>query len=305
MAHFKGARTTANNADASWAIVSGCTAVSPGCDNCVSRITVHRLSLASHTGDRYAGLTVLDDAGFRWSGQVRCHHEVLEHPLHWQKPRRVLVAGLGDLFHPDVPELFVLDVFRVMFQARQHTYTVFTKYVERMVKFSRRICRNPRKSDLYLATEGGRPWLPWAKHVHMGVSVEDQQRADERVPRLIAADVAVRVVAVEPMLGPVDLSPWLVRDRCPPDVVWREFRPKPRVNGVVVGGENSPKGRPMDLAWARALRDQCKANGVPFWMKSIGTRATDNGNVLPYTGNPRSKLSDLPIDLRVRQMPRR
>jgi protein gp37 len=216
--------------DATWNPVTGCSRVSPGCEHCYAEA----LSL------RY-GWSRLPWTAPHAAENVVLHPERLGLPLRWRQPRRVFVNSMSDLFHERVPEAFIEEVFRVMAAAGWHTFQVLTKRPARMHAVV--------ASDTFASAVGGAHGWP-LPNVWLGTSVEDQRRADERVPLLARTPAAVRFLSCEPLLGPLDLAPWL-----------------DRLGWVIVGGESGPRHRPMDPDWARALRDQCAAAGVPFFFK--------------------------------------
>jgi protein gp37 len=182
---------------------------------------------------------------------------------------------MGDLFHEAVADEFIDAVFMVTAKAHWHTFQVLTKRADRLPQY---FARNLPKSISPL------------ENVWLGVSVEDQKTADERIPILLQTPAAVRFVSVEPMLGPVDLSEWLRvhqvnlgpgRERH-----WTENNYEvSKLDWIIVGGETGPKARPIHPAWVRSLRDQCHAAGVPFFMKQM------------------SKRAPIPEDLAIRQFP--
>ncbi|MRR49405.1 MAG: phage Gp37/Gp68 family protein [Rhodocyclaceae bacterium] len=262
--------------DATWNPVTGCTKVSAGCKHCYAERTWARLSANPTT--RYHGRAFTD---------VQCHIDVLHQPLRWTKPRRIFVNSMSDLFHPDVPDRFIADVFGVMAACPQHTFQVLTKRPERMRNLLRAGCMGRFESDveeaaaMYLDD-----WVQWPlKNVWLGVSVEDQATADERIPLLLQTPAAVRWVSAEPLLGPVDLNyafgiptgagkgscPMHLAGVCP-----EGLRPKgeQHLHWVIVGGESGPKARPMNPDLVRSLRDQCAAAGVPFMFKQWGEWGT-------------------------------
>lgn len=300
--------------DASWNVVLGCTPVSPGCDSCLAANSVYRFS--RHPDQRIAlpmaGLTIPGSRG-TWTGAVRCFQTKLREPDKWVVSRRVAVAPLGDLFHQSVPDEFILSVFRTMLRNPRHTFVVMTRRVERMAEFSRRLCLNERLNALYLATVGGRPYLPLAPHIWMGTSVENQEWADKRIPVLLQVDCRVRFLSVEPMLGPVDLR-HVRHDGLVTDALtgsWtsdggqvRQGCHRSRIGWAIIGGESGPKARLCDMDWMRSIRNQCKAAGVSLWVKQAGTRPCNGSILLPYTGKPRATLDELPVDLRIRDFPK-
>jgi protein gp37 len=205
--------TTIEWTEATWNPLVGCSRVSAGCQRCYAERLVHRGLAPQHRG-----LTKLVGGEPRWTGEVRLVESALSLPLRWKTPRRVFVNSLSDLFHESVPDEWVLSIFEVMGGAWWHTYQLLTKRPERMAAVIERI--NPT-----LREQGRAPFGPVWKHVWLGVSVEDQATADERIPLLLETPAEVRWVSAEPLLGPVDFSPW--------------FPPRqPALDWVVVGGES-------------------------------------------------------------------
>lgn len=243
--------------EATWNPVTGCAKVSQGCKHCYAERDWARLSANPKT--RYFGRKFTD---------VACHEDVLELPLRWSKPRRIFVNSMSDLFHPDVPDEFIRAVFATMAAARQHTFQVLTKRPERMLGLL----------DLWdcagvTLREGCGVALP---NVWLGVSAENQETLDERARLLLQTPAAVRWISAEPLLGPVDCRAYLQRIPC----YCHDGGLHPRIDWVVVGGESGPHARPMHPDWARALRDQCAAVGVPFLFKQWGEWAPyDRGSV--------------------------
>ena len=173
---------------------------------------------------------------------------------------------MSDLFHQDIHDDFIGRVFRTMARAPQHTFQVLTKRAERM----QRLLTHPKMRGFV----GDAPWpLP---NVWIGVSVEDQATADERIPLLLDTPAAVRWISAEPLLGPVSLTKEYLSMKCGGTYPFRSLGDEHRtklidlLDWVVVGGESGPKARPMHPEWARGLRDQCSAAGVPFLFKQWG-----------------------------------
>jgi protein gp37 len=246
-------KTSIEWTDASWNPVVGCTEISPGCANCyAARLAATRLrNVPSYAGLAAIGnLTVIEtDASVkkppRWTGDVRFLPERIEEPLHWRKPRRIFVCDMGDLFHEAVTDFQLDQIWYVMLKAERHTFQVLTKRPGRMRNFIRD----------WRYTCGSRNFLP---NVWLGVSVENQHFADERIPILLDTPAAVRWLSCEPLLGQVIALPKALPTRTP-EIDW-----------IVAGGESGPCARPMHPAWARSLRDQCQAAGVPFFFKQWG-----------------------------------
>ena len=289
--------------DATWNPVTGCTKVSQGCKHCYAERDWSRLVHMP----AFAGRSFTD---------VACHPERLGQPLHWEKPRRIFVNSMSDLFHEAVPNSFIDQVFAVMAQAPRHLFQVLTKRPERMRSYLSDAHRLERWSDARIplvSMEWGDYPLP---NVWLGVSVEDQATADERITLLLDTPAAVRWISAEPLLGPVDLQrlaysedtgedfggwpgfdavglwgngltgEWSSAERC--GIVMRGFEISfrtPKLDWVVVGGESGPNARPMHPDWARCLRDQCAAAGVPFLFKQWGEWSPgylEHGNDLTY-----------------------
>ncbi len=282
--------------DATWNPTTGCTKVSPGCAHCyIERTPAFRIN-----GRQFVNGMI----------DMQLHENRLAQPLHWKKPRRVFVNSLSDLFHEDVPASFIADVFATMHHARQHVFQILTKRPERM--------RNMLTGQ---PNDAPGPWpLP---NVWLGVSVENQHFADERIPLLLQTPAAVRFISAEPLLGPIDLlrtpcngsnHDYLTGEYQNGD---REKKTTPRLDWVIVGGESGPESRQFDISWGRSLVAQCKSAGVPVFVKQLGANpwvktANHYGpgvDAAPY--NMRYQLRDKkggdmnewPDDLRVREMP--
>jgi protein gp37 len=229
--------------------VAGCTKVSPGCANCYAENMAYARG-DKNTFEKYED--VVDDKG-RWTGTVTVNLSVMEDVLKWKKPRRIFVCSMGDLFHDNVPFEFVERVFNIISLNQKHNFLVLTKRPERMEKFFKQANYNGFNSD-------SKP-LP---NIWLGVSVENQQTADERIPILLQIPATVRWISVEPMLGPIFLpSQWMDYGRYGQYGV-------PTINWIVCGGESGPGARPMHPEWAKNLRDQCKAADVRFLFKQHG-----------------------------------
>lgn len=220
--------------DLTWNPVRGCSRVSPGCEHCYAERLTHRFNRPGLFGE---GLTVLRQGAPGWSGKVELVESELERPLHWRRPRRIFVCSISDLFHELVPFEYIDRVFAAMESAPQHTYQILTKRAWRM--------------NRYLLRARYRKAMPW---VWLGVSAEDQQRLDERLPALVDAQLqgARRFLSCEPLLGPLPIL---------------DLR---GVDWVIVGGESGPGARPMDPVWVRGIRDVCIDHGVPFHFKQWG-----------------------------------
>ncbi len=208
--------------DATWNPVTGCTKISPGCDNCYAeRIAERFRGVPGHAYEQGFDLMLKPDR--------------LNQPLRWRKRRMIFVNSMSDLFHKEVPWAFVERVFDTMESAHWHTYQILTKRSSRMRNFV-----NKRYKDTMAPS-----------HIWLGTSIEDGTKVS-RVRHVQQMAAGVRFLSVEPLIGPVgklDLA---------------------GIHWVIVGGESGPRARPMKIEWAREVRDQCLAAGVPFFFKQWG-----------------------------------
>ena len=277
--------------DETWNPVTGCTKVSAGCKNCYAEWLAPRV----FAGQRTQLLPTVDgneSSRPRRFTDVRCHEDRLDKPLHWRKPRRVFVNSMSDLFHEAVPDAFIDRVFAVMAQAPWHVFQILTKRPERFASWfpgsHLRMTRQCRNFVDYTEPVGVWP-LP---NVHLGVSVEDQATADERIPLLLDTPAAVRFVSAEPLLEAVDLR-HVHTDTVEVDTLTGDHgvirphqgRSSHRLDQVIVGGESGPKARPCDVAWIRSIVEQCKAAGTAVFVKQLGAHVRDR-NDAGFSGDP-------------------
>lgn len=281
-----------------------CTHASEGCRNCYAeRLNVGRFGngvayKAQNTGDVEIYLDV----------------KTLAAPLRWKKPRTIFVCSMSDLFGEFVPDAFIDRVFAIAALCPQHTFIVLTKRARRMREYVNDAYTPDRVYDLAVdavvldprinvvliapgmderaAPDGPRVWLDrWPlANVWLGVSCEDQKNADARIPALLDTPAAVRFVSAEPLLCPIDLTDL---GRCG----FNAFNPtgpaRAVIDWVIVGGESGKEARLMRPDWARSLRDQCAAAGVPFFFKQWGEWAP-----WPHWTEPRTEATPPIIELR-------
>src|SRR5579864_1467333 len=219
-----------------WNPTTGCDRVSPGCDHCYALTMAARLKAAGAKAYQVDGDPRTSGPGFG----IQVHPERLQAPLQWKKPSLVFVNSMSDLFHAKVPFEFVAAVWDVMRRTPQHTYQILTKRPDRMARFSERL-------DL----------LP---NVWLGTSVEAQAQAT-RIGDLWAARAAVKFVSAEPLLGPLNLNPYM-----------------PAIDWLIAGGESGPGARPAELAWFHSLQAQCEGAGVAFFLKQLGGHPDKRGH---------------------------
>lgn len=295
--------------DETWNPVTGCSKVSQGCKFCYAEVQAKRLQKMG--SPRYAN-------GF----EVTLHDDVLAKPLHWTKPRRVFVTSMSDLFHEKVPDEFIDRVFAVMALCynpttvdksnvitsyrQRHVFQMLTKRPERMKAYIDHLLASDgtaahsspfaRASREVSRAEGHPAWLNapfeavrWVADgmpgLWLGVSVEDQRAAEERIPLLLRTPAAVRFLSCEPLLGALDLE----RIKFKGDTDYRinalsglygtsepvtpfsfGMGSLSTIDWVIVGGESGPNARPMDEEWARSIRDQCIRANVSFFFKQWG-----------------------------------
>lgn len=259
--------------EATWNPTTGCDRVSPGCDNCYALTLAARLKGMGSAAYQRDGDPRTSGPGFA----LTTHADRLDQPIRWTKPRRIFVNSMSDLFHDQVPDEFIVEVFARMWWAPQHTFQLLTKRHGRMRSLVPRIEEHLRRRESDLKLIDCPTPLTWPlPNLWLGVSVEDQQRADLRIPALLDTPAAVRWLSCEPLLGPVDLGRWLGPVDFPP--CWDAHEPSAECarciqpEWVVVGGESGLASRPMQIDWARSLRDQCSAASVPFFFKQWGGR---------------------------------
>jgi protein gp37 len=343
-----GDRSAIEWTNATWNPLRGCSRVSPGCQRCYAERQAGRFINGAYHGlvkrvmvDSARGTTEA-----RWTGKIEFVEEALTLPLRWRQPRRIFVNSMSDLFHERVSDEWIDRIFAVMALA-PHTFQVLTKRPERMRDYMRAPLRkramaetvmeiSERRAheagtgkaritlaDFSAVFKGGGPF----PNVHLGVSVEDQARADARIPLLLQTPAAVRWVSYEPALGPVDFSSFLNAPRpAAPGAIDHALETS-QVGGpatldwLVVGGESGPGSRPFDLAWARSVIAQCRAAHVSVFVKQLGARPVAErvlygvgpwgpakGDVIEERLRLRDRKggdwSEWPEDLRVREWPR-
>lgn len=210
--------------DETWNPVTGCSKVSAGCDNCYAETMARRLQ-------------AMGAPGYENGFQLTLHSERLQQPIRKKKPTHFFVNSMSDLFHEDVPDGFIDDVFDVMRRTPQHTYQILTKRAYRLHEYF------------------GFKRLP--SNIWLGVTVEDKQNGIPRINHLRGVNAAIRFLSVEPLLedlGEIDLS---------------------GIHWVIVGGESGPNARPMCQEWVLSVKDQCEKYGSAFFFKQWGTWGMD------------------------------
>jgi protein gp37 len=273
-----------------WNPVRGCDIVSKGCTNCYAMKQAHRFS---GKGGLYEGLTKLTNGGPVWTGKVKLVPDVLDKPLHWKKPRKIFVNSMSDLFHEDIPFDFIATVFAVMSVTTRHTYQILTKRPERMLEFFKWASTDEEgythelsdhvaddKIFNYFPDRFGwdhktgydscGPLYPY-ENIWLGVSVEDQQSANERIQLLLQTPAAVRWLSMEPLISGIDLtSISLARSIRNTNCLIKEIQSPNKIDWVVVGGESGNGARQCNVEWINNIVKQCKSADVPVFVKQLG-----------------------------------
>lgn len=337
-----GDKTGIEWADSTWNPMTGCSRISEGCRNCYAEGLAARFS---DPGQPYEGIAERTARGPRWTGKVTRAANRIHDPLRWRRPRRIFVNSMSDLFHPSVPDAWIAEVFGVMALAPQHVFIILTKRPARMREWmmdgeaqirrwyldrTRSLAKGLRFPDIADVLAGHEGFLQGFENVDiapagdrrplktgwplpnvwLGVSIEDQETADERVPILLEIPAHRRLVSAEPMIGPIDLTrlnlgikvtkgygpariEWDALMGCerqyPPDTApgcdslkanrrgFGRYGVGAALDWVIAGGESGASARPMSPNWVRSMRDQCRDASVPFFFKQWGSWAPVEG----------------------------
>lgn len=348
----------------SWDFLIGCSYTSPGCTNCYGKekaawhankyvSSPYRKVLQKHDGKYVA-----------WNGEYAHVVGKFLAPLNQVRPRMILTNSTGDMFHPSVPHHMIAAAFGVMAAATRHTFLIVTKYPHRAKDFFDRALeddrtRNPgieatpgrlhciHEALVYEMTYSGKEdfhtkWCPEIKgpwplpNVWLGVSVENQVAANDRIPHLLQCPATVRFVCYEPALSPIqldvlDYGSFASLSGLTGDISMAgrgtspgmEFSKYPGLDWVVISGESGKQARPHELSWARSIVRQCRAADVPVHIKQLGSDVIETGapdgshdaldmqmqgagfsriHTLKLTGRG-EHMSEWPVDLRIQEWP--
>ena len=235
-----------------WNPIIGCSKISAGCQNCYAEKMAHRLFLNPKAPIAYAQVVYNGN----WNGRTGFIHSALDKPLQWKKPRKIFVCSMGDLFHESVNFHAIIEVFEIISRCPQHTFQILTKRPERMKEFFE-FASNPFAN------------LP---NVWLGVTTENQEMANKRIPILMEIPAAKKFISVEPMLEQIDIRHWFVR------LHW--MHNVDPLDWVICGGETGLNARLIQAEWVKSLRDQCLKHDVPFFFKSWGGKPKKQGSAI-------------------------
>lgn len=290
-----GDRTGISWTDASWNPFTGCSLVSPGCTHCYAQVQAARI-VKLNPKSHYVGTVKMVKDIPVWTGILNeAPPHIFNAPLKWKAPRRIFVNSMSDLFHEALSDEQIDRVFAIMAMCPQHIFQILTKRSKRMREYAESgwqkrigaimdaIKPSPVGTWEFIGPRLNNAWL--------GVSCEDQTRADERIPDLLATPAAVRWVSAEPLLAPIDFKHihdgdngyWFsaLTGEYNDGINPRLERPLPfpaTLNWIVVGGESGEGFRPMHIEWAKSIFDQCKAAGTKYYFKQdCGPRSGKQG----------------------------
>ena len=295
-----------------WNPIVGCSAISPGCDNCYARSAAQSPRL-----QQFPQYQKVKD----WDGTVSFAENQLLKPLGWRKGRKVFVCSMSDLFHVNVLDEWIDRIFAVMVLCPQHTFQVLTKRPQRMMKYIQEAEKRIQLAAIALADSVNRGSFMWQyplPNVWLGTSTENQETANQRIPYLIKTPAAVRFLSCEPLLESIDLSAHLPIEWSELAEDWIESFPgaeayEKKLHWVIVGGESGTNARPCHLDWLRSIVSQCKSGKVAVFVKQLGSVAIDSNDYIVdvAVNNFKLKLKDrkggdideFSDDLKVRDFP--
>lgn len=335
------------SAGSTWNPVRGCSRISPGCGGpnhqggCYAEKIAARFS---GPGQPFEGFAERTAHGGRWTGKMEVVWPMVDQPIRWRRPRRIFANSMSDLFHKDLPRDDVAVIYGTAIAAvhlRGHTFQILTKRADHMretlhdeefweianahassLVLEHTDPLNRQKDDARATCGEYGPDAP-PPGIWLGVSVEDQERADERIPQLLATPAAVRFLSCEPLLGPLIMDgrnivaeetywDWLKGEKgSSAQHIAVEPERTAKIDLAIVGGESGPRSRPFDVSWARSIVSQCKAAGVAAFVKQLGAmpyevplRSDRNYHrPLKLKDNKGGDMSEWPEDLRVRELP--
>lgn len=257
----------------SWNPVIGCSQISPGCDNCYAIKMASRINNMMPEKSRYKNI-VRDG---KWTGEISLSYQTIMQPYHWKKPRRVFVCDMGDLFFEKIHYSMIYGIISTIARNPVHTFLILTKRPKRMKEFFSRFSPDIKT---YLNTLN----IPWPiPNLWLGVTAENQQMAEYRIPLLLKTPAIKRFVSYEPALGPLDLTKLETLDISGTIMInalkgtsWykdldtnRYDIPVNKPDWIICGCESGPGHREMKTEWARSVKNQCEKYNIPFFLKQV------------------------------------
>lgn len=312
--------------DETWNWLVGCSRISLGCANCYAAEAAKSPRLQQF--DQYQGIE-------NWDGKVNFVESQLLKPLTWKKPKKIFTCSMSDVFHESVPFEWIDRGFAVMAIASQHTFQVLTKRPERMLEYitdPRTPFRIAEQMDVISKCKQDLPIEFPLKSVWLGVSVENQKVASDRIPLLLQTPAAKRFLSCEPLLEKLDLSEWLgepigeeICDACEEIGLVYAINGSPlaggtictkccpRLDWIICGGESGKNSRPTHIDWLRSLVEASKAAKVPVFVKQLGSYPIASSGYIKDVDHTSYKLQlkdrkggnidEFPPDLKIRQFP--
>ena len=257
-------------AEETWNPIIGCSKVSPGCQNCYAERMANRLASMKnteyHNVIKRESPTIGVGKNFytsQWNGKTHMVESALEKPLHWKKPRTIFVCSMGDLFHSTISFKQISKVFSITQKCPQHTFLILTKRPATMWRYFQNVGIT-------------KPYL----NVWLGVTVENQEQADKRIPILLSIPAVKRFVSIEPMLGPVDIKKYVEKELQSFGGKGSQFFPT--LDWVICGSESGPVRRYTNENWVRDLKNQCVNAEVPFLLKQLHSECDGKKIKMPW-----------------------
>lgn len=288
--------------------IVGCSRVagSPGCKNCYAAEAAKSARLQQFSQYQKVG---------KWNGVVEFVESQLLKPLGWKKPKRIFVCSMADIFHENVPDQWINKVIAMIALCPRHTFQVLTKRPERMWDY---FSYEGRLTDInfeissilkedFLTAESKLLRFP-LPNLWLGVSVENQKAADERIPLLLQTPATIRFLSCEPLLEELALGEYFWQERTVnygSDDYGYDVEPTDKLHWVIVGGESGSKARICSLQWIRSLVRQCQDAEVPIFVKQLGSNviASSRSNNLKLKDKKGGNIDDFPEDLKIREFP--
>lgn len=274
--------------DEVWNWLVGCSKISAGCKGCYAEVAAKSPRLQQFP--QYQKVE-------RWDGTVEFVESQLLKPLKWRSPKKIFTCSMSDVFHENVPDEWRDQALAIMALCPQHTFQVLTKRPENMLRYF----SDPQVLDRI--EEAGCEFShnmdcldTWPlKNVWIGVSVESQKAADERIPLLLQTPATIRFLSCEPLLEDI------------------QFKSLDGINWAITGGESGTKARPCRIEWIRSLVRQCQDAKVPVFVKQLGSNAigsnpyiadiADTHHQIKFRDRKGADISEWPEDLRIQQFP--